>query len=205
MKQVIRKNTFETNSSSVHSLVIQKAHYDCLFEKDPLFDDQDYSQFNETPDEFKFWNVRLKEHFTLTDDPEEIISYLYSLSIYLHYRPLEYKLKKLFPNCVFEKPLWELPNKEYPDYCDDESITAFCDCVQLYDFPTSPFTDDNLSMITDYCVSIIFHGWLSVWRDESFETLIQTEYSDRFAEHFNCKKEEIKDKFKENYIVIAEA
>lgn len=169
MRQVIRNNVFETNSSSIHSIVIEKSHYDSLYEIDPLFDKgPDVYEYNNQVQDV-FYNVPLIQYaHQIYDQPDEILSYLYSLAIMLHFNPLEDKLRKLFPNCVFQKPLYDI-NDEY-EYCDDRTITNFCDCVNV-DLPCFANNEDTLYQLTDFCLSIIYHGKVTISEDSFKEYL----------------------------------
>lgn len=163
MQQTIRNNVFETNSSSVHSIVIEKSHYDIC----------NTNTYNDEIQYDKYWNVNLlteSDAKLILEQPEEILKYLYTVSIILAFNPLEDKLKKLFPNCVFQKPLYDI-NDEY-EYCDDRTITNFCDVVNA-DLPSLVFSQDELWQITENCLSIIFHGIITISRDENYCTIIE--------------------------------
>ena len=151
MNQSIRSNTFETNSSSIHSLVIFK-------DKKSV---KDLKEYNYLVPIFDGW-----DSFYLCD-PEDILSYLYTMGLSSHTWKLVDNLKEMFPNCIFQKPSWELPYESETGCCDDRTIISFCNLTS--DFKTH-FYGNDLDEISDKenLFNIIFNGEIYAHQDMGY-------------------------------------
>ena len=58
-----------------------------------------------------------------------ILSFLWTIANAGHKWELVDELKRTFPNCIFQKPQWDLPYESDSNYCDDREITSFCDII----------------------------------------------------------------------------
>ena len=146
MKQQIRNQTFETNSSSVHSVVI--------FDNAP-----DYGMETFIP-------IMKSNPGYILKEPEEILSYIYTVFLRHHKWFYIKELKSDYPNCIFEKPYWEDKHTGEGFYSDDVEITSFCD---LYDNDfNSMYDDKNLKLLYLMRKDAIFKGEVVVKRDQDY-------------------------------------
>lgn len=153
MKQMVRSNTFETNSSSIHSLVIfkEKKEFPNISQLTwliPIFD--------------------LSSSFYL-NEPEEIISYLYTLGLASHCWKLVDNLKGNFPKCIFQKPSWDLPYESETGFCDDREIISFCDLNANFASHFSREEVEEISKLSNF-INIIFNGEIYSAQDESYDS-----------------------------------
>lgn len=177
MKQVIRNKTFETNSSSCHSLAIKKSDISIQDLRDCAF--------------------KLKYHIPLvdtseincTEDPETILSFLWTIANAGHKWELVDELKKTFPNCIFQKPQWDLPYESDTNYCDDREITSFCDIINTN--MSNHFDDKDISYIILHLKEIVFSSILYVKTDESLLNY--------FKDKLDIKDENLKDYIDNNF------
>lgn len=171
MKQSIRHKTFETNSSSIHNLVI------CKTDKT----DTDYELM---ASEYEH-NIGLEDFncATILDEPLDILSYLYSYSVVTKYWKLYDLIKTTFPNCIFEKPRYDLPWNSKKGYCDDRSIISFCDVINCSITPLLEV--EAQEYILDHLARVVFNGKISIQWDIGFRGYLK-------------EKKEIKDV--DNYI-----
>lgn len=136
MKQQIRHNIFETNSSSTHALAI-------------------YNKVWEDNSKNLFLNIPIMEEpLGLYKDEQNILSFIYTIALMKHNWRLVDKIKETFSNCIFEKPQWELPNGEI-DYCEDKEIISFCDLIKPNFY--SKFEEEDFIYIYDHLNEIIFN------------------------------------------------
>lgn len=168
MKQTIRNQIFETNSSSVHSIV--------------LFND------NKVVD-IKTIKYKVPIRDDLTDKGyltsiEDKLAYLYSLALYNNDWELLDLLKSHFNNCIFEKPVWKVKVYNEEDgayykylYCDDKEIISFAECAQIEESGFAAYFDENdLIEIKNNLIDIIFSGEIYIARDGSYENDIIPKY-----------------------------
>lgn len=149
MNQKIRNNTFETNSSSTHSLAIIK---------------KDLNAENLGMEE----NIPIMENFNgYTNDPQELISYIYTIALISHDWGIIDLLKEEFPYCIFQKPQWDLPYHSETGYCDDRDVITFCDL--LNSDMCCYFDKEQRTTIYTHLKDFIFKGELFICRDGSYE------------------------------------
>ena len=175
MKQQIRNQTFETNSSSVHSVV--------------LFDDvtKEYGLEENI-------SIMVDNPKYLLKEPKEILSYIYTTFLYHHKWYYIRDLKEKFPNCIFEKPYWADSHTGDGFYSDDKEITTFCD---LYDSDfCNCFTDKHLRIMWKCMYHIVFNGEVLVQRD--------CDYEDYIKHHNNWDEDSTKRWLDENVKIIIE-
>ena len=146
MKQQIRNQTFETNSSSVHSVVI--------------FDSADDFGI-----EGLVHIMKSNPKYTLTE-PLEILSYIYTVFLQHHKWFYIDELKSEYPNCIFEKPYWEDKYKNEGFYSNDVEITSFCNLYEN-DF-NSHYDDKNLKLLYLMRKDAIFKSEVLVLRDQDY-------------------------------------
>lgn len=148
MKQLIRNKTFETNSSSTHILVLLK-HSDDLSEMGMEA------------------HIPIMDNFQgFTRDPEEIMSYLYTIGLLAHNWHLVDSLKREFPLCIFQKPQWDLPYESETGFCDDREVTSFCELINSS--MCCYFSDDDINTIIAHLKDFIFKGELFVMWDGDY-------------------------------------
>lgn len=156
MYQNIRNCTFETNSSSTHSLALLKIDKEIEF-NNPRFlisiiqNDQYLPKYSK--------------------DPEILLSYIYTIALVKHRWDIINNIKQEFPNCIFQKPQWDLPFDNGTGYCDDKEIISFCELsgsdVHCY------FDDTELDILNNHLREFIFKGELhSAW-DGGFESCVK--------------------------------
>lgn len=150
MKQIIRNKTFETNSSSTHTLSIYK-HTNNVGEID------------------------LDAHIPIMDnfhgdtkDPETILSYIYTMALVSHNWKVIDKIKQEFPLCIFQKPQWELPYESDTGYCDDRAVISFCELLNT-ELPCY-FDEDDMNTIWAHLKEFVFEGELYVGYDGDYIT-----------------------------------
>lgn len=177
MKQLIRNKTFETNSSSVHSLAICKS--------------------NKTDEEWELIASEFEENIPLSDfdydqildTPREILSYLYSWSVVVHYWKLYDLIKQTFPRCIFEKPRYELPWNSKKGYCDDREITSFCEVINCNIYPR--LNAISSEYVINHLAKVVFSGKLALLYDRDFDDYID--------DNNNIKDKEA---YRENFEII---
>jgi len=158
MNQKIRNNTFETNSSSIHSLAICKT-------------DKTDTQFELLASEYEV-NIPLEnfDYDMILDEPYDILSYLYSYSVVSKYWKLYDLIIKTFPNCIFEKPRYDLPWNSKKGYCNDRSIISFCDVINCH---MAPLLEKNAQeYILDHLAKVVFSSKICIMRDLNFGNYI---------------------------------
>lgn len=155
MKQNIRNNTFETNSSSIHSLVIFK-------------EKKEFPTISQLTWLIPIFNSSYSFYLT---DPEEIISYLYTLGLASHCWKLVDNLKEKFPNCIFQKPSWDLPYESETGFCDDREIISFCDLNADFTSHFSREEVEEISKLSNF-INIIFNGEIYCAQDESYSSCV---------------------------------
>lgn len=121
MKQTIRQNTFETNSSSIHCLVVSKDaklkdFTDLVLAITPYKDEEpDWwsdKQFKTVEEKLKYlWTIRCKaaSYHGYEDGVEKLTN----------------SLKTIFSNCIFVEPDYEVAYLEDFEYLFDNFL--FCD------------------------------------------------------------------------------
>ena len=139
MKQIIRKNTFETNSSSIHSLVIYKHTDRSLSELD--FKIGTYGQYG--------WD------FEKYYDTYSIIEYLYIAALDATRDDIIEKLKEWLPNCTFTEP--KVCSDEYEKWYH---IDGYVD--HAYELPF-----DQIFESKETLADLIFEGELITGNDNS--------------------------------------
>lgn len=148
MQQLIRNKTFETNSSSTHTLAVYKSNEDVseigLEEHIPI----------------------LTEFYGHTTEPEKILSYLYTIALISHDWKLIDKIKYEFPSCIFQRPQWNLPYKSKTGFCDDREVISFCELVSS-DMPCY-FSDEDRTTIWVHLKEFVFSGELYVAQDGDY-------------------------------------
>ena len=153
MNQKIRSNTFETNSSSTHSIVLLNREIEPI---KPVFNIQ---LINESSG-----NI-------ICTAPQEILSYLYTLAVIHHNWALYDKLHSTYTNCIFQKPVYDLSaytddGEEHYGICDDRTISSFCEVVNA-SLPSPYFSDDALNTICTNLEDIVTNGAVYVLYDET--------------------------------------
>lgn len=156
MKQLIRNNTFETNSSSIHSIAIMKSDRNL-----DLFGMEEHIPI--ILDECDFQGY--------THDPARLLSYLYTLSLVAHDWNLLDKIKEEFPACIFQKPSWDLPYKSKTGFCDDREVISFCDLVNG-DIPVR-FDSEQMVEIRNNLKDIVANGELYIGVDISYISALE--------------------------------
>lgn len=156
MNQKIRNKTFETNSSSTHSIAIYNKEY------------------SSNPGMYRY-NIPLIDaaHDMFLKTKEDILSYLYTLSVVRHHWLLHDRLRDTYYNCIFQKPIYDLTaytpedEKQY-DVCYDRSVTSFCDVVNA-SLPSPYYEDEDLDLIADNLEAIVETAEIYVGYDSSYE------------------------------------
>lgn len=148
MYQLTRTNTFETNSSSIHSLVIKSR------DNDKKLEDLNYYI---TLEEFG-WET------SETSDTQDILSYLWTMCFYGGVDNLKYAnlMKNYLPNCTFQEP--EVYDNLYDDFHSIEG--------KKYD-PENPYVRQRV-IYWDNKDWYIDHGgdW---WTDGMMEEIFEPE------------------------------
>ena len=159
MRQVVRNKIFETNSSSVHSLVV------CKTEKDD-------TQYELLASEYE-QNIALSDfdYDQILEKPIEILSYLYSYAIVTHYWKLYDLIKMTFPKCIFEKPRYELPWNSKKGYCDDRSIVSFCEVINCCMSPK--LEAEAQEYILDHLARVVFNGKIAITYDIDYKMYLE--------------------------------
>ena len=136
MKQLIRTNIFETNSSSTHTLVIFKEKKSAIDLKAniPIID----------------------EATNYTNHPEDILAYIYTIALTSHDWDLLNKIKEEFPNCIFQRPQWDLPFESETGFYDDIEVISFCELINSS--LICYFDSDARIIIKDHLKDFVFNG-----------------------------------------------
>ena len=142
MHQTIRKNTFETNSSSIHSLVI-------------------YGHTNKNLSDLEFTidtNGEYGWSFERYSDCYSIIEYLYIAALTANRQDIIEKLKEWLPNCIFNEPKiderYSSSNHVYYD------INGYVD--HSYEVPFNDIFESE-----DTLADLIFEGEIITGNDNS--------------------------------------
>lgn len=147
MKQTIRNNVFETNSSSVHSLTIREVNKEYV-DKIPLLDGVaiSVSTFG--------WE------FETYSNPIDLLTYLYTYACEFGKNSLfTKKLKELLPNVNFIEPY-------YDEYEDEEYSYLDIDCGYIdhwSDYDNLAFVFESLENLSSY----LFTGVVQTGNDNS--------------------------------------
>lgn len=161
MTQSIRYNTFETNSSSVHSLVLLK--------NEPKYD---WELLN--PE----WHIEIVESSQYlpkySKDPEFLLSYIYTIALIKHKWKLIDTINQEFPNCIFQRPQWQLPYDSITGYCDDRRVISFCDLMSS-DL-SCYYSDEDFDRITNNLRAFIFKGELYNEWDSGYKECVKTQH-----------------------------
>jgi hypothetical protein len=144
MKTTIRNNVFETNNSSVHSLVLYKNK---VTENTIL---RKYNTLKEKEKEIYL----IDENFGVYKTPIEIIFYLYTLACQEHEIELLKTLKSLFPKFIWEKPKYYI-NRYTSGEPYKELANGFIDQPWNLDMPA----------IIKNILPLIFNGMIVFSRD----------------------------------------
>ena len=165
MKQTIRNNVFETNSSSTHALAIYKENKLKRIKPEDLYEN---SSIMENADGF---------HTSAKD----VLSFIYTVSLLRHKWRIVDKLKELFPNCIFQKPQWELPDGEI-NFCDDREITGWCDLYgpEFY----AKWEDEDFEYIYDHLEKAVCNSEVYVRWDGWYENdIVIDKYINKTGDH----------------------
>lgn len=153
MKQFFRHSVFETNSSSEHTLVLLKNNKDTISETLKA-------------------QIPIMENFSgYTTTPKTILSYIYTMGLLTHTWDLIYEIKKQFPECIFQKPQWDLPYESVTGYCDDREVTSFCEL--LNSSMICYYNESALETIKTHLKDFVFNGELYVMWDENYEDCVK--------------------------------
>lgn len=157
MNQKIRGNTFETNSSSCHAIVLEK--------------DKDRICPRKVDTTYEF-NIPLLKTMPSSNviGPEDVLSYLYTLSVVAHNWKLYDTLKATYNNCIFQKPLYYMEEEDCYKYCDDREIISFCETNT--DF-RNYFTTDEIDKIIQHLPEIVSFGFVYINYDLSYKSYLE--------------------------------
>ena len=159
MNQTIRSKVFETNSSSCHAIVIEK--------------DKNRFESRKVITEYEF-NIPLLQTVPNCNirGPEDMLSYLYTLSVVSHNWKLYDAIKATYNKCIFQKPLYYIDHLDEYQYCDDREIISFCDTN--VDFKNY-FTDNEINKIIENLTEIVSFGFVYINYDLGYRSYLEDE------------------------------